>query len=446
MKEQSEKYIKSIMSDTYDIAFSQLYSSDPQALQQQKERYANLIYNFAETYTDLSDLEIFITPGRTEIGGNHTDHNAGRILASAVSLDIVAVAASNQTSIIRINSEGYYDIVLDINDLSKKADEVFTSIALVRGVCARLKQLGYSVGGFSACISGQVPKGSGLSSSAAFEVLIVSILNHFFNSGKINDILNAQIAQFAENEYFGKPCGLMDQTTCAVGGLVTIDFKNFDNPVVEKVNCDFSKFGLDLFIIDTGGNHADMNNDYIELENEMKAVAKALGGIVLREIKQDYFLNNIHKLRNSLSDRAILRAFHFFDDDLRVVQMVDYLQNNNISEFLGLINQSGDSSWMCCQNYYSIHHVEQQGISVAVAVSKKILQNRGAVRVHGGGFAGTIQAFVPYDLSTVYQENMTKIFGENSCYKVLIRNSGTIIFDFSSQKYHAEEKRKSLLC
>lgn len=404
----------------------ELYGNKPGVIEKQTARYIELIGKFLSLFPESDDIEIFSTPGRTEVGGNHADHNAGRVLAAAVDLDVVAVVSRNDKGIIIVQSEGYPKNIINITELSPVESEKYTSAALIRGVCARMKDLGYNLGGFNAYVTSNVLKGSGLSSSAAFEVLIVTILNHLYNEGKVNDILNAQIAQYSENNYFGKPCGLMDQTTCAVGGFVTIDFKDFENPVVKKVDFNFASSGFSMVIVDTGGNHADLNEDYAAIEHEMKDVARAFGGKVLREFSAQKVLDNISYLRTKVNDRAILRAIHFYADDQKVVNQVEALEKNDFGQFLSLIIQSGYSSWMLCQNCYSHKNIEEQGISVALAVTESMLKGRGAWRVHGGGFAGTIQVFVPNDLLGEYIEKMQSIFGENSCYELIVRPVGTV--------------------
>jgi galactokinase len=412
-----------------EALFKNLYGKKSSVLERQRERYRNAIQKFSTFFPGAREIELFSTPGRTEVGGNHTDHNAGRILAAAVDLDIIAVVAKTDSGLIRVQSEGYPMDEVNIKELAPVAGEKYNSSALIRGVCARLRELGYQTSGFDAYATSNVLKGSGLSSSAAYEVLMVTILNHFYNKNKVDDILNAQIAQFSENNYFGKPCGLMDQTTCAVGGFVTIDFQDFANPKVRKVNFDFQASGFSLVIVDTGGNHADLNEDYTALEHEMKEVARAFGGKVLREFSKEKVLANIPFLRTKVNDRAILRALHFYDDDQRVVDQVAALESNNFSRFLDLIIESGYSSWMLCQNCYSHKDIEEQGVSVALAVSENLLKGKGAWRVHGGGFAGTIQAFVPNDLLTDYLTKMREICGANACHELMIRPVGTTRLD-----------------
>ena len=422
---KAARILEALNTEKAEKALTKLYGSKPAGLRRQRQRYADLIESFTSLFPGKDDIQMFSTPGRTEVGGNHTDHNAGRVLAAAVDLDAIAAVAKNEAGIIRVQSEGYPQSIINISELSVVEGEKYTSSALVRGVCARMKQLGYNIGGFDAYVTSNVLKGSGLSSSAAFEVLVATLLNHLYNDDKIDDISVAQISQYAENNYFGKPCGLMDQTTCAVGGFVTIDFKDFKNPVVKKVAFDFAASGFSMVIVDTGGNHADLNDDYAALEHEMKDVARAFGGRVLRQFSQEKVLNDIPYLRSKVSDRAILRALHFYGDDQRVVDQVEALEKNDFNRFLNLVIESGYSSWMLCQNCYSNKHIEEQGISVALAVSENLLKGRGAWRVHGGGFAGTIQAFVPGDLLGRYIDRLRSIFGENSCHELMIRPAGT---------------------
>lgn len=306
------------------------------------------------------------------------------------------------------------------------AEERYTSSALIRGISARLAALRYKIGGFRACLVSDVPKGSGLSSSAAYEVMIATILNHFYNQGAIDPVEIAVISQYAENIYFGKPSGLMDQTTCSVGGFVTIDFKDAAQPLVHKVDYDFSRSGYNLVIVETGGDHADLNDDYAALAGEMKSVAREMGGNVLRQTSKEQVLANLAHLRGKVNDRALLRAFHFFDDDQRVVDEVALLEAGQFEAFLKLVIASGRSSCLLNQNCYSTRNPTEQGISLALALSEVLLGDRGAWRVHGGGFAGTIQAFVPRDLASAYVEKMKGIFGQESVYPISIRAAGSI--------------------
>jgi len=406
-------------------SFKELYGTNAATLKMQAERYSGLLDKFLKTFNS-DEPQFFSSPGRTEIGGNHTDHNYGRVLAGAVNLDNVAVAAKNNTSVIRIESVGYPKFEVHLSDLLPGSDEQYTSASLVRGINARLKELGYVIGGFDAVIDGGVPKGSGLSSSASFEVLIGAIISHLFNDGNLDPILNAIIGQYAENNYFGKPCGLMDQTACAVGGLVTIDFEDPAKPIVKKVNFNFISTGFALVITDTGGNHADLNDEYASLPIEMKSVAAELGAKVLRQVTLEQVVDAIPALRKKTGDRAILRAYHFLGDNQRVVNQVKALENNDFKSFLSMVIESGYSSYMYNQNIFPVNNVREQGVSLALALSEMVLKGQGAWRVHGGGFAGTIQAFVPHDLLDKYVGTLEHVFGKNSCHKLFIRQKGAV--------------------
>lgn len=405
-------------------ALRSLYGNDDGELQKQVHRYKQLLKEYTLHFGD-SDVEFFTAPGRTEIGGNHTDHNYGRVLAGAVNLDNIAVVAKNNTQVIRIQSIGYPTFEVDLKALKPIPSEQFTSAALVRGISARMHELGYKIEGFNACIDGGVPKGSGLSSSAAFEVLIGSIISHLFNKDAVDPIQNAIIGQYSENNYFGKPCGLMDQTACSMGGLITIDFKDPSKPIVKKVDFDFVRTGFALVITDTGGNHADLNDEYASLPTDMKAVAGQLGAKVLREVTLEQILDIIPHIREKVGDRAILRALHFQNDNQRVVEQVAALEKNDFKAFLNMVIDSGFSSFMYNQNVYPVNNVKEQGVSLALALSELVLKGKGAWRVHGGGFAGTIQAFVPAELLVKYVKTLEHVFGKGSCHALFIRKQGT---------------------
>ena len=406
-------------------AFIELYGTDSVELANQSQRYTELLRKF-EAIFDTTEVDIFSTPGRTEIGGNHTDHNNGRVLAGAVNLDNIAVAARNNSGIIRIESSGYPKFEVDLGNLTPVEQEQFTSASIVRGISARMKELGYSAGGFDAVIDGRVPKGSGLSSSASFEVLIGTIINHLFNQGSIDPVQIAQIGQYAENVFFGKPCGLMDQTACSVGGLVAIDFENSKEPIISKVNFNFAATGFMLVITDTGGHHADLNEEYASIPAEMKSVAREFGKEVLRQVKWADFINSFSRIRKRVGDRALLRAYHFYADNQRVVKQVEALERNDFQAFLAMVIESGQSSFMYNQNIYPVTDVKEQGVSLGLALSEMVLKGKGAWRVHGGGFAGTIQAFVPHDLLNEYLNTMELLFGKGSCHKLFIRPVGSI--------------------
>jgi len=419
---QTENLILKINNGDND-AFRELYGKDPAELARNAKRYTDLLSQFNTEFRS-SNPEFYTSPGRTEIGGNHTDHNYGRVLAGAVNLDNVCVAAINNTNIIRILSEGYPKFEVDLSSLKPDKNEQYTSAALVRGICSRFKELGFSIGGFDACIDGGVPKGSGLSSSASFEVLIGALLSQLFNNGKVDPIQNAIIGQYSENNYFGKPCGLMDQTACAMGGLITIDFEDPSKPVVKKVNFDFVATGFSLVITDTGGNHADLNDEYASLPTDMKAVASELGAKVLRQVSLEQVIDIAPRIREKVGDRALLRAIHFQGDNQRVVDQVAALERNDFKSFLGMVVDSGYSSYMYNQNIYPVSNVKEQGVSLALALSEHVLKGEGAWRVHGGGFAGTIQAFVPQKLLGKYIRTLEHIYGKGSCHNLFIRHQG----------------------
>ena len=403
--------------------FKELYGTNQVILDKQAQRYNSLIGKFNDVYGSR-DIMLFSSPGRTEIGGNHTDHNYGRVLAGAVNMDNIAVAAINESNIVSVLSSGYEKFEVDLSNLSPNKAENFTSASIIRGISSRMKELGFKIGGFDCCIDSGVPVGSGLSSSASFEVLIGAIISHLFNDGKLEAVQNAIIGQYAENVYFGKPCGLMDQTACAVGGLVTIDFKDPANPVVKKVNFDFVATGFSLVITDTGGNHADLNDEYASLPTDMKAVAAELGAKVLRQVTLEQVLDITPKIREKVGDRAILRAIHFQNDNQRVVEQVAALEKNDFKAFLGMVTDSGFSSYMYNQNIYPVNNIKEQGVSLALALSDLVLKGQGAWRVHGGGFAGTIQAFVPENLLEKYITTLEHVFGKGACHNLFIRQKG----------------------
>ena len=426
---EASQIIAALDSPAAAKVLASIYGDGPAGLERQRERYRGLVRRFTGFFPQAKDILLFSASGRTEVGGNHTDHNAGRVLAAAVNLDLIAAVSKTDHLLITIHSEGYLSSTIDLNELGVFESEKYTFTSLVRGVCARFVQLGYTIGGFDACMTSDVLKGSGLSSSASFEVLVAKVLNDLYNQERIDPITLAKVGQFAENRYFGKPSGLMDQTTSSVGGFVTIDFKDANNPVVKKVNFDFAASGLSLVIVDTGGNHADLNDEYAGIANEMKSVAHALGGKVMRDFTAADVMKNLPFLRTKVNDRAVLRAFHFLDDDLRVVDEVDALEHNDTARFLSLVVESGYSSWMLLQNCYSVKDYGAQGLCVALAVSERLLKGRGAWRVHGGGFAGTIRAFVPADLLDIYVNPMRAIFGAKSCYILSIRQVGATRVD-----------------
>lgn len=411
--------------------FQELYGVNEVVLKEQADRYAALMNEFQKTY-GADDVALFSSPGRTEIGGNHTDHNYGRVLAGAVNLDNIAVAAPNGSNTVRIKSAGYPEFQVDLSSLEIDPAQFYTSSSLVKGICAKMKENGYQIGGFDACIEGRVPKGSGLSSSASFEVLIGAIVNHLFNNGKMSAVENAIIGQWSENNFFGKPCGLMDQTACSVGGLITIDFEDPSKPIVKEVDFDFVSTGYALVITDVGGGHDDAASqaEYASLPTEMKAVAAELGARVLRQVTLKQIIEKIPEIRKKTGDRAILRAYHFQGDNQRVVDQVAALENNDFQAFLKMVVESGYSSYMYNQNIFDVVHKDEQVVSLALALSEMILKGKGAWRVHGGGFGGTIQAFVPQNLLDEYVNTLEHVYGKGTCHKLFIRAKGAIKLEF----------------
>lgn len=408
----------------YDAALSRIYKAEE--IEAQKARYIRIAESFEEFYGSGREVCVFSAPGRTEVGGNHTDHNHGKVLAASVNLDAVAVAAVNDENIVRVKSEGYKMDVADLSDLGVMPNERGRSASLVRGVCAGFKNRGYNIGGFDAATASNVLSGSGLSSSAAFEVLLGTMLNHLYNDGKVSAVEIAQIAQFAENEYFGKPCGLMDQMACSVGGFVQIDFKDPSVPVINKVDFDFASCNHALCIVDTGGNHADLTDEYAAVRDEMETAASKLGKSVLRDVDRAELEKNISVIRDAAGDRAVLRALHFFNENDRVDKQAAALAKGDFEEFKSLIIESGFSSYMYNQNVYTCKAPASQPVSLALAMCQDILKGKGAWRVHGGGFAGTIQAFVPADVLDEFKSKICAVFGEKSCYVLNIRPEGGI--------------------
>ena len=417
---------ETLLSGGYDSVLKEVYLYDD-CLAQQRKRYADVIDSFINLFGADRIGGLYSAPGRTEIGGNHTDHNHGRVLAAGIDLDAIAVASKNTDHTVRVKSAGYRMDVVDLSDLSVQEKETGHSAALVRGVCARFQQLGYRIGGFDATTASRVLSGSGLSSSAAFEVLIGTIIDQHDNGGKAGAVEIAKIGQFAENVYFGKQSGLMDQMVSSVGGFVWIDFADTRKPVIRKHTFDFAKAGYCLCITDTKGSHADLTPDYVAVPTEMKQVAAYFGREVLRDVDAADFRQAIPKLRKSCSDRAILRAAHFFAENERATAEAKALENGDLSAFFALVKASGTSSWELLQNLYSCQKPEEQAIPLGIWYSQQFLGDKGAVRVHGGGFAGTIQAFVPTEEAEAYCRYMDDLFGKGSCHKLSVRPLGGVM-------------------
>ena len=412
-----------------ESVLKQLYGAEEKELQRQRERYQRLEESFNKYFNTNEKVYVFSTPGRTEIGGNHTDHNYGRVLAGSINLDSIGIASVSENKTVTVYSEGYKEpFIVDLNDISVIEKEKGTTQALIRGVAARLLQLGYKADGFNAVISSDVLPGSGLSSSASIEVLIGTIFNSLFNESKITPEVLAKSGQYAENVFFGKPCGLMDQMACAVGGIILIDFKDPNTPITEQINFDFDKQNYSLLVVNTKGNHEDLTDDYAAIPAEMKAVAAEFGKSVCREISMKELLPKINILRDKHGDRAVLRAYHFIRENERVQEQVAALKENNFKKFLNLIGESGDSSFKWLQNIFTVNNVKEQRVSLALALSDYYIKEigEGVCRVHGGGFAGTIQVFLPKKSVDGYRKLVEPVFGDDSIYILNIRKQGSV--------------------
>lgn len=424
----SKTLINAIKQNKYDAAFTSLYTpnNSHSELEMARTRAVKVIEGFCDAFDPQGDKEValFSAPGRTEIGGNHTDHQHGCVLCGSLNLDMLACASRSSTMTIRIYSDGYSDVEVDLGILSPLENEFNTTAALIRGVAARVTQLGYSVQGFDAYIVSDVLVGSGMSSSAAFEVLIGNIINHLFCGDELDSVEIAKIGQYAENHYFGKPCGLMDQTASSVGGIVSIDFADSAQPIVRKINYDFIESGYALCIVDTGSSHADLTDDYAEITREMGAVAQHFGKDVLRDVPEVNFRTAIPVLREKCGDRAVLRAIHFYEENNRANNEANALERGDLDQFLALVNASGISSTLNLQNIWSVSAPKCQAISVSLAIGRRLLGGKGAIRVHGGGFAGTIQAFVPYDILNEFKSGMEDLLGAGKCQILRIRPQG----------------------
>ena len=406
--------------------FTHLYGET--AVESQKTRYSKAIDEFATLYGEDREITLYSVAGRSELSGNHTDHNHGCVIAASIDLDIIAVAAKRNDTTIRIKSEGFPEDSVNYEAYDSPISEKFgTSESIVAGMCAGFRKDGYSVGGFDAYTTSSVLKGSGLSSSAAFEDMVGNILSHLYNGGKVDNVEIAKLAQYAENVFFGKPCGLMDQVACAVGGIVAIDFKDPKAPVIDKVDFDITEQGYNLCIVNTGGNHADLTDDYASVPAEMKAVAAHFGKAVLREIEESALIEAIPALRETVGDRAVLRALHFMNENKRVVKQKDALTRGDLDGFFSEVLASGRSSFCYLQNVYTTKNLSEQGLSLALCLADGYLAGkRAAWRVHGGGFAGTIQAFVPTAEVDGFRRVMDSVFGEGKCIVLRIRPEGAL--------------------
>lgn len=414
--------IQNLSGNLYDELLTDIYV-DTGLISYQRQRYTDAVRSYIQCFGE-GEVSVYSAPGRSEIGGNHTDHQHGQVLAAGINLDAIAVVCRTEDSCIRIKSDGYDMIVVDSDSCEPVESEKESTTALIKGVVAGMRQHGHQVGGFQAYITSDVLIGAGLSSSAAFEVLIGTILSGLYNDMSISPIEIAIISQYAENVYFGKPCGLMDQMACSVGSLVHIDFVDNANPSVEKIDFDLEQAGYSLCITDTKGSHADLTPDYAAIPTEMKAVAKMFDRDLLVELSEDLILDNISAIRDALGDRAVLRALHFYEENKRVTAEANALKAADIESFLNIVKASGASSFQYLQNVYTTRDITSQNMSIALAVSDIILENRGVSRVHGGGFAGTIQAFVKNDIVEQYRTALDKVFGANSCKILKIRKYG----------------------
>lgn len=402
---------------------------DDSKIKYQTERYTNAVKKYTELFSDSEDYDddvcIISAPGRTEVCGNHTDHQRGEVLAASINDDAIAIVGSSNS--VNIMSEGYPMISFSIDDISKNDNEEGTTVALIKGVLAGCKDRGFSIGGFNAYITSDVLGGSGLSSSAAFETVIGNIISNLYNDGKIDAVTIAKIGQYAENHYFGKPCGLMDQMACSVGGLCHIDFASPEEPVIESIDVSLDEYGYSLCITDTKGSHADLTPDYAAVPSEMKSIASYFGKNVLKELNENDVLENINSLREKYGDRAVLRSFHFYEENIRVKTAAEALKNHDFNSFLDNISKSGNSSYKYLQNVFTTHDITHQNVSIALCISEMVLGDEGGVaRVHGGGFAGTIQAFVKNEFVSKYKDSMDSVFGEGACAVLKIRKYGGI--------------------
>lgn len=421
----TQKIVEMIESGELDSIISQLYGESTAIIDSQRTRYIQAVCEFENIYGRDRMVSIYSVPGRTEMAGNHTDHNNGLVLAAAVDLDIVAIISPNNDNTIRVQSEGFATMdVVKLDDISVQASEKGHASSLLRGVAAGFTQMKGQVHGFDAYTTSNVLKGSGLSSSAAFEICLGNVLNGEFNGNRFTPIQLALIAQYAENKYYGKPSGLMDQAACSVGGVVQFDFEKSNNPDIKRIRFDLSKHHLSLVITDTGGDHSGMDEEYASIRSDMGKVASQYGAKVLREVKEETVLAQIPSLRASVGDRAVLRALHYFAENRRVKAMAKAIVEGDAKHFLCTVTACGHSSFEYNQNAYSLSNLDQQGIPLALAVSQAVIGDDGAWRLQGGGFAGTIQAYVPASKVEVYVKQMRTVFGPGACHIVQFRNIG----------------------
>lgn len=421
---KKDKVKNNLLKGLYNEKICELYS-DADSLDAYVKRYVDAIDRFAELFEE-DDIFVFSAPGRIELIGNHTDHQHGQVIAASINKDIIAVASKRNDTLVRIVSDQSDMIVADVNEIEMNPDEDKTTKALIKGVLKGIEDTGFKVGGFDAYLTSDVPVGSGLSSSAAFETIIGNIVSAFYNKNTIPPEKIAVIGQFAENVFYGKPCGLMDQMACSIGSLVYIDFSNPAEPKTEKLELDLNALGYSLCVTDTGESHEALTAEYAAIPYEMKSVAQALGENFLNDVKREDFEKSIPILHEKCSDRAILRAIHFYDENERVMKQVRAIKRGHLGKFLKLENESGISSFNYLQNVYTFNQNNQRGLALALAVGEKTLAGTGAIRVHGGGFAGTILAFVPDELTGKYKKTQDEIFGEGACSILKVRKYGGI--------------------
>ncbi len=417
---RASELIRKLQNGSFDNSIIALYPSKD--VSNRRERLIGLAKGFYELYGD-AEVKLFSVPGRTELSGNHTDHNNGRVLAASVDIDIVAIAAKSDDKTVRIKSVGYHEDRVDISSPSPQNVRKGSSAAIVAGVADYFIKHGYRCGGFAAYTASDVISGSGLSSSAAFEVICARVFSEFYNDGNIPAMELAKSGKYAENEFFGKPCGLMDQAACASGGCLWMDFEDSENPKTEKIAFDIAKYGYSLCIVNTGGSHADLTDDYSSVPSEMHSIARLMGKQTLRNCDEEDFMRRICYLRTLVGDRACLRAMHYFAENKRVDLQKEALKNDDFDRFLDLVTKSGDSSFKYLQNVFTTK-ADEQGISLALALSERY----GAVaRVHGGGFAGTIQAYIKTEKTNDYKAAIESVFGKNSCKVYMIRPYGAAV-------------------
>ena len=422
----AEQLIRAVENGAMNEAIVSL--SGEEALEYQKSRYLTIIREFAALYGGDREITLYSVSGRSELSGNHTDHNHGCVIAASIDLDVIAAVSPRDDGVIRVKSEGFSEDSVDTNVWTEPDSSRFgSSASLIAGMAEGFRRKGYAVGGFDAYTTSNVLKGSGLSSSAAFEDMIGNILNHLYNGGKVSNVEIAKLAQFSENVFFGKPCGLMDQVACAVGGIVAIDFRDTASPVIEKIDFDLSAEGYRLCIVNTGGNHADLTDDYAAVPAEMKAIASHLGKTVLRECDEEEVIRAIPALRRTCGDRAILRALHFFGENKRVAEQKEALKAGDLDRYFDFVKASCRSSFCYLQNVYTTKNVSEQGLSLALCLAENYLADKkAAFRVHGGGFAGTIQAYVPTADVEGFRALMDAAFGDGACVVLRIRPRGAV--------------------